>query len=113
MRKAVLASLIVTFVFYVSVGLLGYAALGDLTPGNILTGFETPAGVVRAANAMVLVHMVRRTESRGWATASCMPACQRREEEEQQAGAQAAWVLLVSEVGLVVRAIATGLTCGA
>jgi hypothetical protein len=36
----------------------GYAALGDKTPGNILTGFSHPAALVTAANAFVLVHMV-------------------------------------------------------
>jgi hypothetical protein len=49
----------VTFVFYVGVGFVGYAALGDATPGNILTGFNSPKALVTAANAMVLVHMVR------------------------------------------------------
>jgi hypothetical protein len=58
MRKAVTASLVTTFVFYVGVGVAGYAALGDATPGNILTGFASPPALVTAANAMVLVHMV-------------------------------------------------------
>lgn len=58
MRKAVAASLCTTFSAYLGVGLAGYAALGDATPGNILTGFRHPAGLVTAANAMVLVHMV-------------------------------------------------------
>jgi hypothetical protein len=58
MRRAVLGSLLLTFVFYVGVGVTGYAALGDATPGNILTGFARPVGLVAAANAMVLVHMV-------------------------------------------------------
>lgn len=58
MRKAVTASLLTTFAFYVAVGLAGYAALGEGTPGNILTGFSHPAALVTAANAMVLVHMV-------------------------------------------------------
>ena len=55
-----MASLVTTFVAYIGVGLTGYAALGDATPGNILTGFTSPPGLVTAANAMVLVHMVRR-----------------------------------------------------
>ncbi|KAI8466468.1 MAG: transmembrane amino acid transporter protein-domain-containing protein [Monoraphidium minutum] len=58
MKRAVLASMGVTFVFYMSVGITGYAALGDATPGNILTGYASPAALVTAANAMVLVHMV-------------------------------------------------------
>jgi amino acid permease len=58
MRKAILASLATTFVAYVGVGFAGYAALGDATPGNILTGFTSPAAVVTLANAAVLVHMV-------------------------------------------------------
>ncbi|KIZ07946.1 hypothetical protein MNEG_0019 [Monoraphidium neglectum] len=57
MRRAVGASMAVTFVFYVGVGFVGYAALGDATPGNILTGFNSPKALVTAANAMVLVHM--------------------------------------------------------
>lgn len=58
MRKAVTVSLLTTFAFYVSVGLTGYAALGDATPGNILTGFPSPLGLVTAANFAVLVHMI-------------------------------------------------------
>jgi hypothetical protein len=68
MRKAVSASLVTTFVFYVGVGVTGYAALGDKTPGNILTGFTSPAALVTAANAMVLIHMcecVRMGEEAG------------------------------------------------
>lgn len=58
MKKAVHASLAVTFAAYIGVGVTGYAALGDDTPGNILTGFSRPAALVTAANACVLVHMV-------------------------------------------------------
>lgn len=59
MWRAVGASLAVTFVAYVGVGFAGAAALGASTPGNVLTGFRKPPGLVAAANACVLVHMVR------------------------------------------------------
>jgi len=58
MRKAVTVGLSSSFVFYVAVGVAGYAALGANTPGDILTGFSGPVWAVNAANIMVLVHMV-------------------------------------------------------
>jgi amino acid permease len=47
-----------SLVFYLAVSISGYMALGSSTPGDILTGFKEPAGVVAAANVMVLLHMI-------------------------------------------------------
>lgn len=47
-----------SLLFYLAVSIMGYLALGDAVPGDILTGFKEPAGVVTAANVMVLLHML-------------------------------------------------------
>jgi amino acid permease len=58
MRRAITGGLSIALVFYAAVSCLGYAALGDATPGDVLTAFEAPRWLVAAANAMVLVHMI-------------------------------------------------------
>lgn len=58
MRRAVSAALALTLVFYIGVGVSGYAALGDVVPPDVLAGLEGPRWVVTGANAMVLLHMV-------------------------------------------------------
>ncbi|KAL2895142.1 Amino acid permease 3 [Bienertia sinuspersici] len=60
MRKATLISVIVTTVFYMLCGCFGYAAFGDLSPGNLLTGFGfyNPFWLVDIANAAIVIHLV-------------------------------------------------------
>ncbi|KAK9671026.1 hypothetical protein RND81_12G001700 [Saponaria officinalis] len=60
MKKATLLSVIVTTVFYMLCGGFGYAAFGDLSPGNLLTGFGfyNPFWLVDIANAAIAIHLV-------------------------------------------------------
>lgn len=58
MRRAINSGMGCSLVFYMAVSILGYLALGDGVPGDILTGFSGPASVVTAANIMVLLHML-------------------------------------------------------
>jgi len=37
---------------------LGYAAFGDNTPGNILTGFTEPFWLVALGNGCIIMHMI-------------------------------------------------------
>ncbi|KAL5712079.1 hypothetical protein ACHQM5_014284 [Ranunculus cassubicifolius] len=58
MKKASLYGISVTTVFYVAIGCIGYAAFGNGTPGNILTGFSKPFWLVDIANVFIIVHLV-------------------------------------------------------
>jgi amino acid permease len=58
MRRAIHTGMGGSLLFYLAVSILGYLALGDAVPGDILTGFSGPASVVAAANVMVLLHML-------------------------------------------------------
>ncbi|KNA08084.1 hypothetical protein SOVF_165890 [Spinacia oleracea] len=60
MRKATLISVVVTTAFYLLCGCFGYAAFGDLSPGNLLTGFGfyNPYWLVDIANAAIVIHLV-------------------------------------------------------
>ncbi|XP_062081889.1 amino acid permease 3-like [Humulus lupulus] len=60
MRKATLLSVSVTTVFYMLCGCFGYAAFGDLSPGNLLTGFGfyNPYWLLDIANVAIVVHLV-------------------------------------------------------
>ncbi|WIA23496.1 hypothetical protein OEZ85_000240 [Tetradesmus obliquus] len=59
MKKAVNLGISITFVVYSAVSVLGYMALGDGVPGNILLGFRgSPGWVTLLGNLMVLIHMV-------------------------------------------------------
>ncbi|CDP13656.1 unnamed protein product [Coffea canephora] len=60
MKRASTASIIITAFFYLSCGCFGYAAFGDKTPGNLLTGFGfyEPYWLVDFANACVILHLV-------------------------------------------------------
>ncbi|KAI9201556.1 hypothetical protein LWI28_025281 [Acer negundo] len=60
MRKATLISVAVTTFFYMLCGCFGYAAFGDLSPGNLLTGFGfyNPYWLLDIANLAIVVHLV-------------------------------------------------------
>ncbi|KAF7834121.1 amino acid permease 4-like [Senna tora] len=60
MKKATLTSIIVTTIFYMLCGFMGYAAFGDSSPGNLLTGFGfyNPYWLIDIANAAIVIHLV-------------------------------------------------------
>ncbi|XP_043711742.1 amino acid permease 3-like [Telopea speciosissima] len=60
MKKATLVSVVVTTLFYMLCGCMGYAAFGDLAPGNLLTGFGffNPYWLLDIANAAIVIHLV-------------------------------------------------------
>ncbi|XP_050211687.1 amino acid permease 3-like [Mercurialis annua] len=60
MKKATLISVSVTTIFYMLCGCFGYAAFGDMSPGNLLTGFGfyNPYWLLDIANVAIVVHLV-------------------------------------------------------
>ncbi|KAL0399052.1 UNVERIFIED_CONTAM: putative amino acid permease 7 [Sesamum radiatum] len=60
MKKASVISVGITTFFYLSCGGFGYAAFGDQTPGDILTGFSNygPYWLINFANACVVLHLI-------------------------------------------------------
>ncbi|KAK1440173.1 hypothetical protein QVD17_05998 [Tagetes erecta] len=60
MKKASRSAIIITTLFYLCCGSFGYAAFGNNTPGNLLTGFGfyEPYWLVDLANACVILHLV-------------------------------------------------------
>ncbi|GAB4844139.1 Amino acid permease 3, variant 2 [Ancistrocladus abbreviatus] len=60
LKKATLISIAVTTLFYALCGCTGYAAFGDMAPGNLLTGFGfyNPYWLLDIANAAIVVHLV-------------------------------------------------------
>ncbi|KAL3513694.1 hypothetical protein ACH5RR_026411 [Cinchona calisaya] len=60
MKKATLLSVAVTTIFYMLCGCFGYAAFGDLSPGNLLTGFGfyNPYWLLDIANAAIVIHLI-------------------------------------------------------
>nr|XP_043640102.1 amino acid permease 3-like [Erigeron canadensis] len=60
MKKATLISVVTTTVFYMFCGCFGYAAFGDDSPGNLLTGFGfyNPYWLLDIANAAIVIHLV-------------------------------------------------------
>ncbi|GFQ02549.1 probable amino acid permease 7 [Phtheirospermum japonicum] len=60
MKKASVISICITTFFYLSCGGFGYAAFGDQTPGDLLTGFGTygPHWLIDFANACVVLHLI-------------------------------------------------------
>ncbi|XP_073149745.1 probable amino acid permease 7 isoform X3 [Henckelia pumila] len=60
MKKASILAVITTTFFYLCCGGFGYAAFGDSTPGNLLTGFGfyEPYWLIDFANACVVLHLV-------------------------------------------------------
>ncbi|KDP36330.1 hypothetical protein JCGZ_09545 [Jatropha curcas] len=60
MRKASTIAIAVTTFFYLCCGGFGYAAFGEDTPGNLLTGFGfyEPYWLIDFANACIVLHLV-------------------------------------------------------
>ncbi|CAN1239967.1 Amino acid permease 3 [Linum grandiflorum] len=60
MKRASLISIFITTVFYMLCGCFGYAAFGDDSPGNLLTGFGfyNPYWLLDIANVAIVVHLV-------------------------------------------------------
>jgi amino acid permease len=63
MKKAAALAIGTTTAFYGCAALFGYAAFGDMAPGNLLTGitsggFVNPYWLINLANAMVFAHLV-------------------------------------------------------
>lgn len=60
MKKASAFSICITTFFYLSCGGFGYAAFGDQTPGDLLTGFGDfgPRWLIDFANACVVLHLI-------------------------------------------------------
>lgn len=60
MKKASTMAVFITTFFYLCCGSFGYAAFGDSTPGNLLTGFGfyEPYWLIDFANACIVLHIV-------------------------------------------------------
>jgi amino acid permease len=60
MKKASMAAIFITTFFYLCCGCFGYAAFGNATPGNLLTGFGfyEPYWLIDLANACIVLHLV-------------------------------------------------------
>lgn len=60
MKKASLIGVSTTTVFYILCGCIGYAAFGNIAPGDFLTdfGFYEPFWLVDFANICIAVHLI-------------------------------------------------------
>ncbi|KAI4298600.1 hypothetical protein L6164_032138 [Bauhinia variegata] len=60
MKKANFVGVSVTTLFYMSCGVLGYAAFGNKAAGNFLTGFGfyEPFWLIDIANLFIVIHLV-------------------------------------------------------
>lgn len=60
MKKASTSSILITTSFFLCCGCFGYAAFGDDTPGNLLTGFGfyEPYWLIDFANACIALHLI-------------------------------------------------------
>ncbi|XP_051133707.1 probable amino acid permease 7 [Andrographis paniculata] len=60
MKKVTMSAILITTFFYLCCACFGYAAFGDATPGNLLTGFGfyEPFWLVDFANACIILHLV-------------------------------------------------------
>ncbi|TKY53479.1 Amino acid permease 8 [Spatholobus suberectus] len=60
MKKASMIAILITTFFYLCCGCFRYAAFGNQTPGNLLTGFGfyEPYWLVDFANACIVLHLV-------------------------------------------------------
>ncbi|KAL2316610.1 hypothetical protein Fmac_030486 [Flemingia macrophylla] len=60
MKKASIIAVLITSFFYLCCGCFGYAAFGNQTPGNLLTGFGfyEPHWLIDFANFCIVLHLV-------------------------------------------------------
>ncbi|THG17635.1 hypothetical protein TEA_014744 [Camellia sinensis var. sinensis] len=60
MKKASMSAIFITTFFYLCCGCFGYAAFGDKTPGNLLSGFGfyEPFWLIDFVNACIILHLV-------------------------------------------------------
>ncbi|CAL5209801.1 unnamed protein product [Lathyrus oleraceus] len=60
MKKSTYSAVAITTFFYAMCGLLGYAAFGNQSPGNFLTGFGfyEPYWLIDIGNILILIHLV-------------------------------------------------------
>ncbi|CAN0922934.1 Amino acid permease 2 [Linum grandiflorum] len=58
MKKASVAAIITTTFFYLCCGGFGYAAFGEETPGNLLTGFHEPFWLIDFAHVCIIFHLL-------------------------------------------------------
>ncbi|GMP52032.1 hypothetical protein CsSME_00018012 [Camellia sinensis var. sinensis] len=60
MKKASRSTIFITTFFYLCCGCFGYAAFGDKTPGNLLSGFGfyEPFWLIDFVNACIILHLV-------------------------------------------------------
>ncbi|OAY78435.1 Amino acid permease 8 [Ananas comosus] len=60
MKKATFYGLVLTTIFYLLLGCIGYAAFGNDAPGNVLTGFGfyEPFWLVDIGNICVIIHFI-------------------------------------------------------
>ncbi|KAJ8640133.1 hypothetical protein MRB53_016827 [Persea americana] len=60
MKKASMTAIFITTFFYLCCGCFGYAAFGNNTPGNLLTGFGfyEPYWLIDFANACIVLHLI-------------------------------------------------------
>ncbi|XP_038708504.1 amino acid permease 6-like [Tripterygium wilfordii] len=60
MKKAINVGVSITTLFYLSCGVLGYAAFGNLAPGNLLTGFGfyEPFWLIDIGNLCIAIHLI-------------------------------------------------------
>lgn len=60
MKKASLAGVSITTVFYILCGGMGYVAFGSKAPGDLLTdfGFYEPYWLIDFANACIALHLI-------------------------------------------------------
>lgn len=60
MKKASMTAIFIITFFYLCCGCFGYAAFGNSTPGNLLTGFGfyEPYWLVDFANACIVLHLI-------------------------------------------------------
>lgn len=59
-KRASAIAILVTSFFYLGCGCFGYAAFGNNTPGNLLTGFGfyEPYWLIGFANACIIIHLI-------------------------------------------------------